>query len=125
MTPTEQEIAFFREAKRIQEEWEPQWGDWYAIRVGKSLIDKWHIHLMRDEPTKLSRALNKSLGFVWLPRQGQLQEMLEERGHRWDVGKLPDSYTATIWNDDVDMECEGSTPSIALGKCLLEVLKEE
>ena len=116
MTPTEQEIEFFKEAKRIQELWEPKPLDFVYDLEG-------------NEVFCLAQPLigwgPMPLNWIFVPRQGQLQEMLEERGYRWDVGKLPDSYTATAWNDDVDMECEGSTPSIALGKCLLEVLKEE
>ena len=112
--PTKQEIEFFKEAKQIQEEWEPRAGDWVQ---DKTYVGPLSGADMRDRLVKL--------GKTWLPRLDQLIEMLEERGYRWDVGKLPDSYTATTWNDEVDdsvVECEGLTPSIALGKCLLEVL---
>ena len=121
MTPTEQEIAFFKEAKRIQELREPTMGDWFFTpgQASRPAGCVWCMGFQKSAVFKSD---------AWLPRPDQLWEMLEERGYRWDVGKLPDSYTATIWNDDVDdsiVECEGPTPSIALGKCLLEVLKEE
>lgn len=129
MTLTEQEIDFFKQAKRIQELWEPKFGDRVCDPEDGNRMGilahplngaKWQVYWLYAK--RLLFAYLETLTF--LPRPDQLWEMLEERGHRWDVGKLPDSYTATIWNNDVDLECEGPTPSIALGKCLLEVMGE-
>ena len=131
--PTEQEIEFFKKAKRIQEEWEPKFGDRVCL-APHDLYDfedgiivypdnaEDMVVVRTDDHQHLLLYLNE---LIWFPYQRQLQEMLEERGYRWDVGKLPNGYTATIWSDLSIVECEGPTPSIALGKCLLEVLKEE
>ena len=119
--PTEQEIAFFREAKRIQEEWEPKPPDFFAYLDSHTKEWRWR-EVFRDT---LFYTWERLPGHIFLPRPDQLWEILEERGYRWDVGKLPDSYTATIWKDDSIVECEGSTPSIALGKALIEVLGAE
>ena len=136
--PTEQEIEFFssEETKRIQKLCVPKVGGFARFPDGQvgvitfvfkpqSDIDGYYRTM--DVNGKWSRKVwdDMKMKPIFLPHQGQLQTMLEERGYRWDVGKLPDSYTATIWNDDIDLECEGPTPSIALGRALIEVLKEE
>ena len=140
--PTEQNIAFFKEAKGIQEGWEPKIGDFCVSKMQGLLCligarrkyeSKYSLVLISGQTAIVRpggqwdiRSLDSiKQDFIPLFTLRQLIEMLEEKGYRWDVGKLPDSYTATIWNDDVDLECEGPTPSIALGKALIEVMEKE
>jgi len=126
MTPNEAEIKFFtsEEAKRIQEEWEPKFGDFF-IRPG---ADKWEI-----VDAELLVILSFGIEAFFLPRQGQLWEMLEEVTGR-EEGQIglegpyptPETrYGVNISSETGYIYHEAPTPSIALGKCLLEVLKEE
>ena len=144
--PTKADIEFFKEAKRIQRGWEPKaWDATYLpmseeVHVvqaldqmgGHRLVQLGHLWFPADE-------------VIFLPRQGQLQEMLEERGYLWDVGikavyGTQDKYRACAFTEkevavflihtgqswsplNAKIIWVGPTPSIALGKCLLEVLK--
>jgi len=145
MTPTEQDIEFFSSegAKRIQEEWEPKPGDFcrgtdsnvIKSQVGLKpasrtwlIVDYWNTDKVRVwAPSRHHPAVQKDR-LTWLPRQGQLQAMLVEKGYTVCLTgpyMLPKNYQVILAREDDETEVEyGPTPSIALGKCLLEVLKE-
>ena len=137
MTPTEQDIEFFKEAKRIQEEWEPKIGDWFLyVDEEPKIVD--------EELFVIMRGFGYTDEHIWLPYLDQLIEMLEERGWAWRVAYYYGSewdnreYEATLakcdaihsnakGTDDRDFveNVRGPTPSIALGRALIEALKEE
>ena len=133
MTPTEQEIGFFtsEEAKRIQELWEPKFGDWVIDCERLAIVTGVEGDDVCVDYQDYGAAWCKRKEVVFLPRQGQLQAMLEERGCDiqtyilvLDQSEYRVKAIARPKKGD-PIETFGPTPSIALGKCLLEVLKEE
>ena len=73
-------IKMCKKAKEIQENWNPQWGDWLGYVHSNSLLmvaSSWTEgpNITKDRVGTEWCKLNKG-SCVWLPRQDQLQEML-------------------------------------------------
>ena len=128
--PTEAEITFFtsEEAKRIQEEWEPKFGHWVLDgndNIG--IVNYWddaHGGLYIKYPGHIRGAWYSRVSCILLPRLDQLLEMLEERGIDWELsgGLAKIRLPGQGWADEELIVHRAPTPSIALGKCLLEAL---
>jgi len=143
MFPSKADIKCFtsEEVKRIQELWEPKYGDWVylprseQVRVVTGLDRMGEVRLVEVRTHWL-----ETRDLIFLPRQGQLQEMLEERGyglyHLGDERLQPD-FEGRDWNPEEPyiafavrepsdhVEGIGPTPAIALARALIEVIKEE
>lgn len=66
MDVSEKYILMCEQADDIQKDWEPQVGDWYCDKNYPGAVGIWGSSLPTDT-------------LVWLPRQDDLQKMLEER----------------------------------------------
>lgn len=137
--PMKADIDFFisEEAKRIQELWEPRFGD---------LV--WHQHLRRClvlysgageyvrvwSDLTVDQQVHKQY-LVFLPRQGQLQEMLEKttgkrfgalpvefHGEEYWIAPFPGS-SFERYKKGKSANARGPTAAIALGRGLLEVIQ--
>lgn len=134
---TEEEIQFL---KQLWEEcgeglgWEPQFGDWAVDRHNGDIIiilaqtgERGHfiefVPLSWEgyEEGQIHTGLLKN--FIPLFTEGQLIKMLEEGGYiRWQMTNTPPDPCAI----EIDAGFfEGSTPIIALGRALIEVMEKE
>ena len=73
MDTSKEYIEMCQEAKEIQEEWKPEYGDWNGSK-GATVLDADY-----DEVLFTVGPQNKIHKYVWLPRQDQLQEMIDVR----------------------------------------------
>ena len=78
MDTSETYIKVCEKAEEIQEHWEPEKWDFFYIRSFKSVNPKliWSMADFEDGCIYTFDGWNKDRDYIWLPRQGQLQEML-------------------------------------------------
>jgi len=138
--PGQQEIAFFVENKDRFPEWEPRFGDWALIKGNNAIvvISRCEEHertagavLIVEQGMHNWTSLH-SLVPIYQPRQ--LWAMIKEQGLKPGLVETTDmkgnptgvyAFAADPIDGGIFWEAEGPTPAIALGKCLLEIEKEE
>lgn len=117
----------------LTKEWEklgPRKGDFYIARRRSG--DELKV-VISNRRAKNFNAWSRTHEKVFIPRPDQLWEMLEkatgrEEGQIGLEGPYPTAktrYGVNISSEAGYIYHEGPTPSIALGKCLLEVLTKE
>lgn len=145
MIPTKKERAFFVEHQKFFETlWEPRFGDlvlcWDGDKTewGKDLwciIGRYSedaVDVIRESDGAIGAALIVDCAPILRP--DQIREMLEEEGRflmfNGPYAMQERRYQLTVMAEDLDrldarIDAFGPTPSIALGKCLLEVVDEQ
>lgn len=95
MIDTSKEYIKMNSCPEIQGEWEPKVGDWYYVDNEDELVEA--TICMNAMATKYERAYGSNM--VWLPRQDQIQDMLQD--FMWVVAKGPTADGAFIAFVDV------------------------
>ena len=108
--------------------WKPRVGDWFAYqpvnRRGQKMDWQFEVLYGGDFPgwTRLP-------DHIWLPRQDQLMEMLEEGCRGYTIccrGPYTKTWQAILAKEDEESIVEyGPDPAGALLKCLLAVMEKE
>lgn len=77
MDTTKKYIEMCEKAEEIQKEWKPKRGDFYTVVVHGKATDITDVYI-DGFPLLPQRFISLSELYIWLPRQDQLQEMLDK-----------------------------------------------